>query len=146
MAAGRDRYAGFRAALAAAGRPLSDDLVVTGDFSQPDGARAMEDLLARRPDLDGVFCANDPMAAAALQVLRSAGRRVPEDVSVVGFDDSPLALTTDPPLTTVRQPPEEMGRAMVELLLHQLGHEGAVGETRVLDTSLVVRGSTRPAP
>src|SRR4051794_16248930 len=146
MTAGRDRYDGFCAALAAAGHQLTDDLVSSGDFSQPDGARAMEDLLARRPDIDGVFCANDPMAAAALQVLRSAGRRVPEDVSVVGFDDSPLALSTEPPLTTVRQPPEEMGHAMVELLLHQLEHEGGLGETRVLETSLVVRGSTRAAP
>ena len=144
MTAGRDRYDGFRDALAAAGRELPAELVAEGDFSQPSGARAMEELLARRPDLDGVFCANDPMAAAALPVLRAAGRAVPDDVSVIGFDDSPLALTTEPPLTTVRQPPEEMGRAMVELLLAQLAHEGSVGETRVLETSLVVRGSTRP--
>jgi DNA-binding LacI/PurR family transcriptional regulator len=144
MTAGRDRYLGFRAALAAAGRPLDDDLVATGDFSQPSGARAMAELLARRPDIDGVFCANDPMAAAALQVLRDAGRRVPDDVSVIGFDDSPLALTTHPPLTTVRQPPEEMGRTMVEVLLDQLADEdpGRV-HTRVLETSLVERGSTR---
>jgi DNA-binding LacI/PurR family transcriptional regulator len=145
MTAGRDRYLGFRAALAAAGRTLDDDLVAPGDFSQPSGARAMAALLERRPDIDGVFCANDPMAAAALQVLREAGRAVPEDVSVVGFDDSPLALTTHPPLTTVRQPPEEMGRTMVEVLLDRLEDEdpGRV-ETRVLQTSLVERGSTRP--
>ena len=144
MTAGRDRYDGFRLALADAGHELPDELVAQGDFSQPSGARAMEELLARRPDLDGVFCANDPMAAAALQVLRAAGRTVPDDVSVIGFDDSPLALTTEPPLTTVRQPPEEMGRAMVELLLAQLADEASVGETRVLGTSLVVRASTRP--
>ena len=144
MTAGRDRYDGFRTCLAAAGRELTPDLVAAGDFSQPSGARAMEELLERRPDIDGVFCANDPMAAAALQVLRAAGRRVPTDVSVVGFDDSPLALTTEPPLTTVRQPPEEMGRAMVELLLAQLEQDAAGGQTRVLETSLVLRGSTRP--
>lgn len=145
MTAGRDRYEGFRAALAEAGRTLSDDLVAHGDFSQPSGARAMAELLERRPDVDGVFCANDPMAAAALQVLRDAGRRVPDDVSVIGFDDSPLALTTHPPLTTVRQPPEEMGQAMVEVLLEQLRSPDAVrAETRVLATSLVERGSTKP--
>jgi DNA-binding LacI/PurR family transcriptional regulator len=144
MTAGRDRYDGFRAALEASGHRLTDDLVVSGDFSQPSGARAMTELLARRPDVDGVFCANDPMAAAALQVLRHAGRRVPEDVSVVGFDDAPLALTTHPPLTTVRQPPEEMGRAMVELLLDQLDAGPQKMQTRVLETTLVERGSTRP--
>lgn len=147
MAAGRDRYLGFRGALHAAGHTLSDDLVACGDFSQASGGRAMAELLRRRPDIDAVFCANDPMAAAALQVLRDARRRVPEDVSVIGFDDSPLALSTHPPLTTVRQPPEEMGRAMVELLLAQLERaEASEVETRVLDTSLVERGSTRPRP
>jgi DNA-binding LacI/PurR family transcriptional regulator len=145
MTAGRDRYEGFQAALTGAGRPLDAQLVATGDFSQPSGTRAMTELLERRPDIDGVFCANDPMAAAALQVLREAGRRVPEDVCVIGFDDSPLALTTHPPLTTVRQPPEEMGRAMVEVLLAQLAGPEAEGiETRVLETSLVERGSTLP--
>jgi len=145
MTAGRDRYDGFRATLEAAGRTLAPDLVATGDFSQPSGAVAMAELLARRPEIDGVFCANDPMAAAAVQVLRDAGRSIPDDVSVVGFDDSPLALTTQPPLTTVRQPPEEMGQAMVELLLAQLadGVEGGKVETRMLETSLVLRGSTR---
>jgi DNA-binding LacI/PurR family transcriptional regulator len=144
MAAGRDRFLGFRTALHAAGQTLEDDLVACGDFSQASGGRAMAELLRRRPDLDAVFCANDPMAAAALQVLREAGRRVPDEVSVIGFDDSPLALTTHPPLTTVRQSPEEMGRAMVELLLAQLERpEAAHGETRVLDTSLVERGSTQ---
>jgi DNA-binding LacI/PurR family transcriptional regulator len=144
MSAGRDRFLGFRTALQAAGRGLPDDLVACGDFSQASGTRAMTELLRRRPDLDAVFCANDPMAAAALQVLRQAGRRVPEDVSVIGFDDSPLALSTHPPLTTVRQAPERMGRAMVELLLDQLERpDAARPETRVLDTSLVERGSTR---
>ena len=145
LAAGRDRFLGFRNALQASGRDLPDELVGCGDFSQASGARAMTELLRRRPDIDAVFCANDLMAAAALQVLRGGDRRVPEDVGVIGFDDSPLALTTQPPLTTVRQPPEEMGRAMVELLLDQLERpDAAPPETRVLDTSLVERGSTRP--
>jgi DNA-binding LacI/PurR family transcriptional regulator len=144
MTAGRDRYAGFEAALRAAGRTLTEDLVASGDFSRESGARAMAELLARRPDLDGVFCANDPMAAAALRVLHEAGRSVPGDVAVVGFDDSALALTTNPSLTTVSQHLEDMGRAMVELLLEQL-HEPEVGRlrTRLLDVSLVERESTR---
>ncbi|MGN6751859.1 MAG: LacI family DNA-binding transcriptional regulator, partial [Intrasporangium sp.] len=143
MRAGRDRYLGYRSALVEAGCEVSEALVAHGDFSHASGSRAMAELLAREPQLDGVFCANDPMAAAALPVLRAAGRRVPEDVCVVGFDDAPLALTTQPPLTTVRQDPEAMGRAMVELLLVQLEHPGSAG-TRILRTSLVERGSTRP--
>jgi DNA-binding LacI/PurR family transcriptional regulator len=145
MRAGRDRYLGFRAALTEAGRAVPEALVAHGDFSHASGARAMAELLARAPQIDGVFCANDPMAAAALQVLRDAGRRVPEDVCVVGFDDAPLALTTQPPLSTVRQDPEQMGRTMVELLLAQLERPGSAG-TRILRTSLVERGSTRPRP
>lgn len=143
MRAGRDRYLGHRSALDEAGRAVPESLVAHGDFSHASGARAMAELLAREPGIDGVFCANDLMAAAALQVLRDAGRRVPEDVCVVGFDDAPLALTTQPPLTTVRQDPEEMGRAMVELLLDQLERPGSAG-TRLLRTSVVERGSTRP--
>ena len=77
----------------------------------------MRVLLSRRPDLDAVFCANDLMAAGALRVLREAGLDVPGDVSVVGFDDAPLAQSTHPPLTTVHQSPEQMGREMVALLL-----------------------------
>lgn len=144
MTAGRDRYAGYRAALRAAGRPLTDDLVATGDFSRESGATAMAELLDRRPDIDGVFCANDPMAAAALRVLREAGRRVPEDVSVVGFDDSSLALTTHPSLTTVSQHLEDMGRAMVDLLLEQVRDPDAASANRLLDVSLIERESTRP--
>jgi len=145
MTAGRDRYAGFEAALRGAGHILTQDLVATGDFSRESGARAMAALLARRPDIDGVFCANDPMAAAALRVLQEAGRSVPGDVSVVGFDDSSLALTTNPSLTTISQHLEDMGRAMVEVLLEQV-HEPDARQpsNRLLDVSLVERESTRP--
>jgi len=145
MTAGRDRYAGFETALAGAGRTLTDDLVATGDFSRESGARAMAELLARRPDIDGVFCANDPMAAAALRVLQEAGRSVPDDVAVIGFDDSALALTTNPSLTTVSQHLEDMGRAMVDVLLDQLRDPDAdQPPTRLLDVTLVERESTRP--
>jgi DNA-binding LacI/PurR family transcriptional regulator len=145
MTAGRDRYAGFEAALRAAGREVAADLVVTGDFSRESGARAMAELLDRRPDIDGVFCANDPMAAAALRVLRESGRSVPEDVSVIGFDDSSLARTTHPSLTTVSQHLEEMGREMVDLLIEQL-RQPDLGQprSRLLDVSLIERESTRP--
>ncbi len=142
MVAGRDRFEGFRFALAARGIDLEDSLVGHGDFSLAGGERATRELLGRRPDLDALFCANDVMAVGALQALRDAGRSVPEDVSLVGFDDSALALTTSPPLTSVHQSPEEMGREMVGLLLAQLAHPDDPPPGLVLPTRLMVRGSS----
>ncbi|HRK48792.1 MAG TPA: substrate-binding domain-containing protein, partial [Nocardioides sp.] len=130
------------AGLTAAGLEHSDDLVVHGDFSQDSGESAMRVLLSRRPDLDAVFCANDLMAAGALRVLREAGLDVPRAVSVVGFDDAPLAQSTHPPLTTVHQSPEQMGREMVALLLDTMRHPDEPPEPRLLETRLVVRDSS----
>jgi DNA-binding LacI/PurR family transcriptional regulator len=83
------------------------------------------------------------MAVGAMRALAEAGRRIPEDVAVVGFDDSPLSRVTTPPLTTVRQPLEDMGRAMAEILVALIADgDGAGGELRLLPTELVVRGSS----
>ncbi len=108
----------------------------------------MRELLERCPDVDAVFAANDLTASGALRVLRERGRRVPDDVAVIGFDDMlPIAEQTDPPLTTVRQDIEEMGRLMARLLLRDLDRrtakESAVrGPSDViLPTTLVRRAS-----
>jgi DNA-binding LacI/PurR family transcriptional regulator len=143
MGAGQDRLAGYCAALAAAGMAADASLVVEGDFSEVSGLAAMRELLARHPDVDAVFAANDPMAAGALRALREAGRRVPDDVAVVGFDDSPVSRMTEPPLTTVRQPVEQMGREMAEMLVELIsGHEPDTQRSAVLPTELVVRASS----
>ncbi|MCW2773300.1 MAG: transcriptional regulator, LacI family [Nocardioides sp.] len=142
MAAGSSRFEGYVAALAAAGRELDERLVELGDFSQESGADAMRALLEREPSLDGVFCANDLMAVGALGALRAAGRRVPEDVSVVGFEDAPIATSTHPPLTTVHQSPEQMGREMVALLLETMAAPEQDRPGRMLPTRLVVRASS----
>ncbi|WP_411079226.1 LacI family DNA-binding transcriptional regulator [Streptomyces sp. cmx-18-6] len=137
------RLDGYRAALAAAGLPPDERLIAPADFTEGGGARAMRDLLARRPRLDAVFAASDVMAAGARQVLREAGRRIPEDVALIGFDDSVVARHMHPPLTSVRQPIEEMGRRMTQLLLEEIA--GRTGEERpavVLPTELVVRESS----
>jgi DNA-binding LacI/PurR family transcriptional regulator len=102
----------------------------------------MERLLATRPDLDAVFCASDLIAAGALAALDAAGRRIPEDVAVVGFDDSPIAATSRPPLTSVRQPIEEMGREMVHLLLDLIANNDRVARRVVLATELILRASS----
>jgi DNA-binding LacI/PurR family transcriptional regulator len=122
-------------------------LIAEGDFSAPGGERAMARLLDRAPDLDAVFVASDLMASGALRVLRERGRRVPEDVAVVGFDDmATVAEAADPPLTTVRQDIEGMGRLMVRLLLRGLEWtEDAAGgrplSSVVTPTRLVRRAS-----
>ena len=97
MGAGVDRLAGYRDGLEEAGTSAGRDLESVADFGHDGGLRAMRELLARRPDIDAVFAASDLMAAGALQALREAGRRIPDDVAVVGFDDSPLAATTSRP-------------------------------------------------
>jgi DNA-binding LacI/PurR family transcriptional regulator len=102
----------------------------------------MERLLRDRPYLDAVFCASDLMAVAALGALQAAGRRVPEDVAVVGYDDSPIATTTRPTLTSVRQPIEEMGREMVHLLAGGIEQNGRVARHIVLATELIARASS----
>ena len=114
MEVGRARLAGYRAAV------RGPELVAYGDFSEAGGANAMRTLLEREPELDAVFAASDLMASGALRALRDAGLRVPQDVAVVGFEDAPVARQTEPPLTTVHQPVEEMGRRMAELLVGRI--------------------------
>ena len=142
MVPGLDRLAGYRDALGDADVPFDKDLVATADFTQEGGVAAMERLLAARPDLDAVFCASDLLAAGALSVLVSAGRAVPDDVAIVGFDDSPIAATSRPPLTSVRQPIEEMGREMVRLLLDLIANNDRVPRRVVLATELIQRESS----
>jgi DNA-binding LacI/PurR family transcriptional regulator len=135
MSAGIDRLKGYRAELGDA-----RELVAYGDFTRASGERAMLELLAAAPDLDGVFVANDPMAAGALRALRKSGRRIPEDVAVVGFDDMDFASYTEPPLTTVRQPITEIGRTVARQLLRLIRGE-QVEPVLVLPTDLVIRES-----
>jgi DNA-binding LacI/PurR family transcriptional regulator len=142
MGVGLDRLEGYRDGLAAAGLAADEDLVETGDFTEEGGAAAMARLLARPgPPVDAVFAASDLMAAGALRALRAAGRRVPEDVAVVGFEDSAVARYAQPPLTTVRQPIEEMGRQATRMLLAKIAGETG-GMHLILDVDLVVRAST----
>jgi DNA-binding LacI/PurR family transcriptional regulator len=141
MVPGADRRTGWEKALADAGRHPDEALVAEGDFTRAGGAAATRALLGRRPDLDGLFVASDLMAMGALDALRAAGRRVPDDVALVGFDDTELARSADPPLTTVRQPIEQLGTTMARLLLDQLD-DGAPPTGVVLRTELVVRHST----
>jgi DNA-binding LacI/PurR family transcriptional regulator len=133
--ASRERLAGFRGMA-------GDVPTVAGNFTVASGEEAMAALLDQDPLIDGVFAANDLMAQGALAVLQSRGRAVPTDVSVVGFDDSSAALACRPKLTTVRQPVEDMGAAMAELLLARILDPSLPPAHRIFEPTLVVRDST----
>lgn len=136
-----DRFDGYRDGLAAGGRRGAKSLVAHGDFSEESGMRAMRALLGRRPDIDAVFAASDAMAIGALRALAAAGRRVPDDVAVVGFDDLGDAALATPPLTTVRQPIDLMTRTMADLLLARIAGAAELEDAIVCPTELVVRSS-----
>ncbi|HXM58154.1 MAG TPA: LacI family DNA-binding transcriptional regulator [Candidatus Dormibacteraeota bacterium] len=142
MSVSQDRLIGYRRALEAAGMGWDPALEESGDFSHEGGIHAMRALLGRRPTLDAVFAASDLMAAGALLALREAERRVPEDVAVVGYEDSSIAATTLPPLSSVRQPSEEMGREMARLLVGMIGSQRQVARRVLLATELVARASS----
>ncbi|WP_458248750.1 LacI family DNA-binding transcriptional regulator [Streptomyces sp. MAI_2237] len=137
--ASQERLAGFRDTLARHGHPYVP--VAEGGFTLDSGVAAMSDLLERHPETDGVFAANDLMAQGVCQVLRERGRRIPEDVAVVGFDDSTVAVTCRPQLTTVRQPVEEMAAQMARLLDEHIHGARTEATSVVFDPELVVRES-----
>lgn len=139
----RLREEGYRAALDDAGLTPSDDLVAVGGYEASEAARATHALLSLDERPTAIFAANDVSAIEAMRVADEMGLRVPEDLSIVGFDDVPDAAASTPALTTIRQPLDAMGRAAVELLVRMIDDDAAPEHIR-MDTSLVVRGSTAP--
>jgi LacI family transcriptional regulator len=138
MPAGVDRSAGWATALSEAGMPTNR--LAYGDFTIGGGASAMKTLLDTWPDLDGVFVASDLMAVGAMGVLRDRGISVPDEISVVGFDDSPAATNGEIKLTTVRQPATEMGEKMARMLLGLLRGE-TIERQCIMPTSVIERDS-----
>ncbi|OQR65576.1 LacI family transcriptional regulator [Streptomyces maremycinicus] len=133
----RERLDGYRRTLRDTGRR---SIVALGDFTRASGAEAMRQLLEDDPDLDAVFASNDLMAIGALRTLHQAGRRVPDDVAVVGFDDIEAASYTSPALTSVRSPMADQATAAVHLLLRLI--EGGSTAPVIMPNELVVREST----
>jgi DNA-binding LacI/PurR family transcriptional regulator len=125
------------------GTPVRDELVVHSLYSLEAGQAAATRLL--KAGVTAIVCASDPMALGAIRAVRRAGLSVPHDISVVGYDDSALMNCTEPPLTTVRQPIEPMGRTVIELLLRQISSDSAISDELFFEPELVVRGSTGPA-
>jgi LacI family repressor for deo operon, udp, cdd, tsx, nupC, and nupG len=137
-----DRDRGYQQALQCAGIKRDRKLTSIGDFSVESGIRAIESLLAQNQRFTAVFCSNDEMAIGAMQALKSKGLKVPEQVSIIGFDDIRFARHMDPPLTTVAQPKDELGREAMNLLIEILRGDNVPARKRILPTQLVIRGST----
>jgi len=137
MTAAEDRVVGWRQAMAAAG--LAADAIEHGDFTEASGEAATRLLMQRHPDLDGLVVASDLMAAGALKVLAELGRRVPDDIAVVGFDDLGVAERTTPALTTVRQPVDEMAERATRLLLECVDDPASGRPMRLIIPPTLVR-------
>jgi LacI family transcriptional regulator len=137
-----ERLAGFGEVYAEAGWPIEAELVFTGDFGIAGGRDAIRRALAHDLHFDAVFAHNDRTAAGVIAALRAAGRHVPHDVAVVGFDDLDVAWCTDPALTTVRQPFREMGATAADMLFEHVRGDAPTEKSRTVATTLVVRDST----
>ncbi|MDQ1287913.1 MAG: LacI family transcriptional regulator [Actinomycetota bacterium] len=141
LAVGRDRLAGWRDVLKATTGDAPSELVERGDFLAETGYEGTRRLLERVPDVDAIFAGADLIALGVLQALRECGRRVPDDVAVIGFDDIPAAARIDPPLTTVKQPIEAIGTRMAEMLMHRIAGDPVDPPWAILPTELVLRTS-----
>lgn len=140
----RRKLAAFTAAAAKAELSVPAEWVGHAMFSLEGGQAAAARLIER--GVTGIVCASDPLALGTVRAVRRRGMAVPADVSVIGYDDSAFMNCTDPPLTTIRQPIEAMGRAAVDLLAAQINGAEVTAEELLFEPELVVRGSTAPAP
>jgi LacI family repressor for deo operon, udp, cdd, tsx, nupC, and nupG len=136
-----ERTEGYKLALERAGIPFDASLVEHGDWSYQSGYEAMGRLLAKAPQITALFAQNDRMAIGAMRALREAGHRIPDGVAIVGYDDIPTAAYSHPPLTTIRQPMQQVGEVATRLLIELIDDPDAEREEVLLKTELVRRGS-----
>lgn len=136
-----DRAQGYRLALERAGIEFDEAFVTEGDWSLQSGYEAMNHLLSQTPELTALFVQNDWMAIGAMKALREAGRQLPDDMAVVGYDDLPVAAYTDPPLTTIHQSMQKVGETATRMLIELIENPNAEKKTVLLKTELVRRGS-----
>jgi DNA-binding LacI/PurR family transcriptional regulator len=135
---------GYHAAMGTAGFPIDPRLVRWGDFHVEGGYKNAEALLALDEPPSAIFAGSDLQAIGVIEAARECGLRVPDDLSIVGFDDLPISTWTSPPLTTVRQPLTEMAMMGVELIIALAGNEPVASSRLEVATSLIVRESTAP--
>lgn len=141
-----DRLEGYKEAIAEAGIPFEKDLIAEGDFTMWSGLNAAFQFCNMKVRPTAVFSMNDEMAIGAMQTLKNQGIRIPEDMSVTGFDDIAYSKYSDPSLTTISQPAEEMGKMAMDMLLKVIEGEPLSQRECVLPTEFIIRKSTGPAP
>ncbi|WP_039916873.1 LacI family DNA-binding transcriptional regulator [Cellvibrio mixtus] len=141
-----DRLEGYKEAIAEAGIPFEKDLIAEGDFTMWSGLNAAFQFCNMKNRPTAIFSMNDEMAIGAMQTLKNQGIRIPEDISVTGFDDIAYAKYSDPSLTTISQPAEEMGKMAMDMLLKVIEGEPLSQRECVLPTEFIIRKSTGPAP
>jgi len=139
MIGGYDRLEGYKAALCRYNLPVNESLIKEADFTEQGGYNAMYQLIDEKPE--AVFVASDTMAVGAMHAVTEAGLRIPEDIGIAGFDDMPFAATTNPPLTTMRQPIQQSGAVAAQTLIDMLDHPSAARHHIILPTELVIRSS-----
>ncbi|MEV6301520.1 LacI family DNA-binding transcriptional regulator [Actinoplanes sp. NPDC051861] len=140
----QQRSDGFASVFAEAGHPIPDERLTLGDFTFAAGVNNIRHAIQAGVDFDAVFCHNDISATGAMQALQDSGRRIPEDVAVVGFDDIPMAAHASPPLTTVHQPMREMGEAAARTLLAHFEGTPLPNRPTVIPATFTARASTAP--
>jgi len=139
-----ERKEGFKKALDKYGLSYDEELVVSCDFTLEEGKEAMEKILQTGKKIDGIFTVCDAAAYGAMAVLKNAGYKIPEDISIIGFTNEPFAKLIEPSLSTISQPSHEMGETATHLLLkHIENKENFISETRIIETELIERNSTR---
>ena len=139
MIAGLDRLAGYKKALEHYSLPVQPEMIVEADFSELGGYNAMMKLIPTKPE--AVFVASDTMALGAMRAAQEAGLRVPEDISIAGYDDMPFSASSTPPLTTIRQPIQQCGAIAAQTLVDMINHPSETHHHIILPTELVIRAS-----
>jgi DNA-binding LacI/PurR family transcriptional regulator len=138
------RYLGFKAALEERRVAFDENLVIEKDYTVMEGREAAARLVALANPPTAIVCGNDLLAMGAMAAVKEAGLAVGKDVSITGFDDLEMSSTLDPPLTTVRIPAFEMGRKAAEVLIDTIENRVSIAQHYLLDTDLIIRGSTGP--
>jgi DNA-binding LacI/PurR family transcriptional regulator len=136
---GVDRVAGYRKALVSRGLPVDETLIVEGDNTEKLAYQQAKKLLPH--SIDAIFAAGDRMALGAMRAINEQGFSVPEDIAIIGFDDLPVAVSANPPLTTVRQPLRALGTKVVNLLIEHIENPDDKPKKIFLDAELIIRKS-----
>ena len=137
------RLAGYKAEMEAQNLEIRDEWVIQGRFSVDGGYQAMKEILALENKPTAIFCQGDEIAVGAMQAIKEAGLKVPDDFSIVGFDDIEISQYLNPALTTVCQKKEEMGIEAAKMVIELINNQEEKVEPEIIDTELIVRNSTR---